>query len=387
MCLGKPISNGLPQEKSAFGTNSSFGGGFTSQTASSSPFGGSPLQQQPPFQQTSTTQQQLMQEQNQPSGNSEWAAWGSSPSPAQAAPAPAVNDLFGSNDFAFNTPASQPAFNAPVSNPSTFGSWNNQPAGRNLKNFLASFNFEARNNDELSFVEGDILEIDLDAEVEPEWYYGTCNGRGGLFPQAYVTPYEEPASSVVVTSSAFTLQPATSPSIATSPTENVLETVSAVYPFNGVEAKHMSFAAGSTIDVIEKQEEWWRGRLKDGTSGWFPKSYVQSARLVVKKEAKRAAPKPPGGTAPIPSPAAPVVTGVPFTAAYDFHGQETTDLSFASGDTVLVTKQEGEWWEGQTEDGRVGIFPASFVEPIEVEEELVSYLTRIAARFSSGPSL
>ena len=29
-----------------------------------------------------------------------------------------------------------------------------------------------------------ILDVDLDAAVEPEWYFGTKNGQGGLFPQA-----------------------------------------------------------------------------------------------------------------------------------------------------------------------------------------------------------
>ena len=86
----------------------------------------------------------------------------------------------------------------------------------NLKKFIANYNFEARNNDELSFSEGDVLEIDLNADVEPEWYYGTsiASGKGGLFPQAYVAeapPDGESAANQVV-SSAFTLQPSTSPS-------------------------------------------------------------------------------------------------------------------------------------------------------------------------------
>ena len=196
-----------------------------------------------------------------------------------------------------------------------------------------------------------------------------------LVLKAYVTPYEETSThQPSVSTSAFTLQPSTSPSMAVA-SQAVVEVVTAAYPFNGVEAKHMSFAAGSTIDVLEKQEEWWRGRLKDGTTGWFPKNYVSAGggggvggALVkpAKKEAKRAAPKPPGGaksTAEAPTPVAPAApAGVAFVAAYDFQGQESTDLSFGEGDVIMVTKQEGEWWEGTTRDGRSGIFPASFVE-------------------------
>ena len=129
----------------------------------------------------------------------------------------------------------------------------------------------------------------------------------------------------------------------------------------------MSFAKGSSIDVLEKQDEWWRGRLKDGTSGWFPRNYVQSDVPIKKKEAKRAAPKPPGAKAPEPVKPAepePVAPAVTFIAAFDFQGEQATDLSFATGDKVHVSKQEGEWWEGKTDDGRTGIFPASFVEPM-----------------------
>ena len=49
--------------------------------------------------------------------------------------------------------------------------------------------------------------------------------------------------------------------------------VTATYAFEGVEAKHMSFQAGATIEVIEKQEDWWHGRIGD-QSGWFPSNRV-----------------------------------------------------------------------------------------------------------------
>ena len=107
--------------------------------------------------------------------------------------------------------------------------------------------------------------------------------------------------------------------------ETVLESVVAAYPFSGVEAKHMSFAKGSSIEVLEKQDEWWRGRLKDGTTGWFPKNYVQADAPVKKKEAKRAAPKPPGAKGPEPVKPAepePVAPAVTFIAAFNFQGEQ-----------------------------------------------------------------
>ncbi|XP_058474979.1 SH3 domain-containing YSC84-like protein 1 [Solea solea] len=52
------------------------------------------------------------------------------------------------------------------------------------------------------------------------------------------------------------------------------------------------------------------------------------------------------------------------TATHPFTGQQPGDLSFSPGDRITVvtkTDSEYDWWEGQLDDGRVGIFPANFV--------------------------
>ncbi|XP_042260216.1 SH3 domain-containing YSC84-like protein 1 isoform X1 [Thunnus maccoyii] len=52
------------------------------------------------------------------------------------------------------------------------------------------------------------------------------------------------------------------------------------------------------------------------------------------------------------------------TATHPFTGQQLGDLSFAPGDRITVitkTESQYDWWEGQLDDGRVGIFPANFV--------------------------
>ena len=156
----------------------------------------------------------------------------------------------------------------------------------------------------------------------------------------------------------------------------MLETVTAAHPFKSDEAKHMSFAAGESIEVLEKQEEWWRGQLPDGSNGWFPKTYVTSAPIAPKKKApSRPAPGGPPSAVTSAAPAAPglvilrhrfnrrlVSKGVVFIAAYDFQGQEATDLSFSAGERIQVISQEGEWWTGINQAGKEGIFPKAFVE-------------------------
>lgn len=52
------------------------------------------------------------------------------------------------------------------------------------------------------------------------------------------------------------------------------------------------------------------------------------------------------------------------TATHVFAGEQPGDLSFVPGDRITVitkTDSQFDWWEGQLEDGRVGIFPANFV--------------------------
>uniref|UniRef100_A0A668RB58 SH3 domain-containing YSC84-like protein 1 n=1 Tax=Oreochromis aureus TaxID=47969 RepID=A0A668RB58_OREAU len=52
------------------------------------------------------------------------------------------------------------------------------------------------------------------------------------------------------------------------------------------------------------------------------------------------------------------------TATHPFAGEQPGDLSFVPGDRITVitkTDSQYDWWEGQLEDGRVGIFPANFV--------------------------
>jgi hypothetical protein len=51
-------------------------------------------------------------------------------------------------------------------------------------------------------------------------------------------------------------------------------------------------------------------------------------------------------------------------ALYDFKGETEQDLSFSTGDTIVVLGQPfPDWWEGEL-NGRRGLFPANFVEEL-----------------------
>ena len=117
--------------------------------------------------------------------------------------------------------------------------------------------------------------------------------------------------------------------------------VTATYDFNGVEEKHISFKSGTRIEVLEKQDEWWQGRI-NGQVGWFPSRYAEDPKptptqtQTKKITATKKAPPPPGAIgklsasgAPPPKPPPPQMMepeGTAMKAAYDFEGQQDTDL-------------------------------------------------------------
>jgi hypothetical protein len=52
-------------------------------------------------------------------------------------------------------------------------------------------------------------------------------------------------------------------------------------------------------------------------------------------------------------------------ARYDYRPQESNEIGFKTGSTiVLIEKHNGDWWEGEI-DGKRGLFPANRVEEIE----------------------
>ena len=225
-------------------------------------------------------------------GNDSWGAPDSPVSPvAAAAPPPVAAASFDEDPFKdqFSTSeAAPPAEEAEVearSAPAT---------ATDLSEYVkyrALYDYEARNEDELSFSTADIIMVHPGQDHEPGWLGGELNGKVGWFPEAYAERYVEgatdntlqPIAEVAengsdsssfqeVSSEQHQAQEAPQPAAA----EPLNEKFVSVYPYSSEEPGDLIFEAGELITVIAKNGDWWTGVIGERT-GVFPFNYVEVA--------------------------------------------------------------------------------------------------------------
>ncbi|XP_053171996.1 intersectin-2b isoform X2 [Scomber japonicus] len=249
-----------------------------------------------------------------------------------------------------------------------------------LTSFRALYPFTARNHEELSFNADDIIEVDETTEREEGWLYGSKQGKMGWFPESYVervAPSDGAnnaaapkallqsqlsnvleAAKAAGTKSAFT--PTHSPNPVPSETQgqvvgNLL--AQALCSWTAKTDNHLNFNKDDVIQVLEQQENWWLGEL-NGEKGWFPKTYVT---LLGEEESSDMKSSPPDASESNDSQQL-----EEYVALYTYESPETADLTFSEGDVILVSKKEGEWWNGSIGD-RTGVFPSNYVKPKETD--------------------
>ncbi|KAG5876056.1 hypothetical protein JTB14_016798 [Gonioctena quinquepunctata] len=176
--------------------------------------------------------------------------------------------------------------------------------------YRALYEFVARNNDEISFQPGDIINVPTEQTGEPGWLAGEIRGHTGWFPEAYVEPVDgvgvrETESSKIIenadeaeakrlegivevpegSDTTNSLEPASLqndlPATFAEPEiepeiepENEPEYYIANYPYQSQEPGDLTFNAGEVIGVIKKDGDWWTGKLGSNV-GIFPSNYVQ----------------------------------------------------------------------------------------------------------------
>ncbi|XP_030749114.1 intersectin-1 isoform X3 [Sitophilus oryzae] len=165
--------------------------------------------------------------------------------------------------------------------------------------YRAIYEFNARNNDEISFQPGDIIHVPEQQTGEPGWLAGEIGGHTGWFPESYVEPVdgvgisgasagtqvtqEQPAELVVGSTKLESVSAANEVSeepVVTEPATNTVqpegepEYYIANYPYQSQEPGDLTFNAGDVIAVYKKDGDWWTGKLNENC-GIFPSNYVQ----------------------------------------------------------------------------------------------------------------
>ncbi|GMS96358.1 hypothetical protein PENTCL1PPCAC_18533 [Pristionchus entomophagus] len=245
--------------------------------------------------------------------------------PATSASSHSINSVIAANPGAGATAASR---GSAAGTPMSAGEW-----------YVANYDFDAAEATDLPLRAGDRI---LVLEKNDDWWKGSANGREGIFPANYVVPLEG------ATHAAAAIATAAATAAAAPPTP--LQKAKVIAAFQAAGENQMSLAMDDVVFVRSKSDAgWWEGELRDAAGGikigWFPGDYVQletSSSSTV--------------TSPI---------GQTYVAMFDYVASQADELTFKTGDSIVVTAQtDAEWWTGHVA-GTVhsGLFPANYVQP------------------------
>jgi len=280
------------------------------------------------------------------------------------------------------------------------------------KKAKAIYEYEANEDNEISFKEDDIITI-IEEVPDSQWWKGECKGSIGLFPNNYVEIIAEvDNSSEKQRKEAEELRKQQEeaekkrleeiarkkkqdeefkkkqeedkkrreeterkikeeeekrkrdeelkkkqqsvPSKVSTPSKTMIK---ALFDFDANEVNELSFKENDILVLIEKPEDsdWWKGEL-NGKQGLFPSNYVE----VIKETAPVKIPVVPS------KPKTPVVASKPkYKANFDYDAQEVNELSFKENDIITLIEKvpDSDWWKGEL-NGKQGLFPSNFTDPI-----------------------
>ncbi|XP_029005768.2 SH3 domain-containing protein 19 isoform X2 [Betta splendens] len=214
---------------------------------------------------------------------------------------------------------------------------------------VARFDFEGEHSDELSFSEGDVIQ--LKEYVGDDWARGKLGVLTGIFPLNFVEVIEDlpPAPSQQPTlpprrePPGMVASPSARPAGASQSSGNW---VVALYDYAGKSPEDLSFQQGDYILLIQQVDsDWSYGRL-NGRAGVFPRLYVEDAPD--QRSSNNQQSKPAGG--------------VRARALYDFNSNCQEELSLQVGDVITNLESiDGEWFLGELR-GRRALVPKNYVQ-------------------------
>ncbi|XP_062288235.1 SH3 domain-containing protein 19 [Scomber scombrus] len=215
---------------------------------------------------------------------------------------------------------------------------------------MARFDFEGEHSDELTFTEGDIIQ--LKEYVGQDWARGQIGVSTGIFPLNFVEVIEDlppPPSQQQMQPNKIALpgmvaSPSANPKVASQAT---VEWTVAMYDFSGKSGNELSFQQGDCILITQHiNDEWSCGRL-NGKEGMFPRAFVESSTA---------------GQQSSNTPQNRAAGGGTGRALFDFTSDCDEELSLKVGDVVTNLESiDEEWFLGDLR-GKRALVPKNYVE-------------------------
>lgn len=242
-----------------------------------------------------------------------------------------------------------------------------------LPSAVAMFDFEGENEDELSFVAGDL--IILEEKIDDVWLKGYTRSpqESGIFPAKFVEVVEPLPPDNGSTSGSM---PEQSQSSMTTDNSSNAESSLGNQPYCIVQSQfisegsnELSIEPGDKVVLIERvNEDWLKGKLNERI-GIFPLAFVDiKVDLPVSSKqptdvSKEDTISPANDTAE-KMPAMEKTLGK-CKALFEFLAEQEGELSLKVGDTIITTAWiNDEWLQGTCND-KEGIFPVQFVQILE----------------------
>ncbi|XP_049576183.1 SH3 domain-containing protein 19 isoform X3 [Syngnathus scovelli] len=209
---------------------------------------------------------------------------------------------------------------------------------------VARFDFAGESGEELSFAEGDVIQ--LQAYEGNEWARGQLGAASGIFPLNFVEVVEDLPPVPARQQSRATVKKVALPGMvsnqseALKPAQSSVEWAQARHDFEGEAEDELSFKRGDSILVTKHiDDEWSCGRL-NGKEGIFPKAFVESRTA--------------GPTSP--------PEGVKGRAMYDFTSDCDEELSLQIGDIITnLESMDDEWFLGDLR-GKRALVPKNYIQ-------------------------
>ncbi|XP_066520490.1 dynamin-binding protein isoform X2 [Hoplias malabaricus] len=137
--------------------------------------------------------------------------------------------------------------------------------------------------------------------------------------------------------------------------------VRAVFEFLPSVSEELPLFAGDVVEVLSVVDEFWLLGIKDGVTGQFPSTFVESVTIPTTKAGEQL-----------------------FVCINDFNSVEPSNLPLKRGDVVAgEARVDGVWLRGRNAWGSWGLFPVSCVKELELSGRSKQLSERSAAAHAS----